>query len=240
MKTITATLLAAALLTVGGCSALKPKLVDEDVQILRPAQTNQVALVSVSTNVVKLHDVVTDVVTNANGRPMVLSVTNVTYATNLATVTNYHTVIVPEIAVTNQSLSGSSQAIINGAQRVAGATGIPFLGEIIGLLGAGASGFLTWTNRRNKRKALDAMAAAEGKQMEVNSLEKARRVAQDSVYVLSSGIDEVLAVARQLDGFTPKHEEQIKVNLQRAQKLLNVHDHIAKARKSGRLDNGKS
>ena len=222
MKTTIATLSAALLI---GCGSPKQLFIKETVEELRPAQTNMVEMVSVSTNVIS------DVVTNAAGRQMVLSVTN-----RVAT-TNYHQVVIPPILFTNRAFSDTLNGGVKGAGRVASNLGVPFADAIAGglvALGGVVFGFL---NRRGKRRAL---AELEGEKQERSKVEQLKAVADDAVATLTLNIDNVLETARTVPGFTIEHESQVKRVLRQAQKLTGVHDMVEATRRSNRIENGKA
>lgn len=213
-----------ALLLVG-CGSTKGLFVKESVEVLRPAQTNMVELVSVATNIV------TDVVTNANGRPMVLS------ATNLISTTNYHQVVIPPILYTNKEFSDGLNSGVKGAGRVASNLGVPFADTIASSLAALGALFWGWRNRRGKREALEAL---DGEKVERSKVEQMRSLAEDAVATLTLNIDNVLETARSVDGFTDKHEANVKRVLKQAQKLTGVHDLVENTRRSNRIENGKT
>lgn len=207
-----------------GCGSTK-LFVKETVEELRPAQTNIVEMVSVATNIV------TDVITNANGRPMVLS------ATNLIATTNYHQVVIPPILYTNREFSDTLNSGVKGAGRVASNLGVPFADTIASGLAALGALFWGWRNKRGKRAALEAL---DGEQKERGKVEQLKTLAEDAVATLTLNIDNVLETARSVDGFSEQHEAKVKQVLKQAQKLTGVHDLVEQTRRSNRIENGKT
>lgn len=215
---VTMALLGCLLLT-SGCHMLS----DEEVVVIREGQTNFVEQISYATNVT------TEVVTNDAGQNLVISYTNVVTATNL------QPIILPPIFYTNTVISGTAEAGIRGAGRVAGAVGVPGAelasGALLGIAGL----VVGWINRRGQRKAL---AALDESRKETDGLQKAKGMLEDGVAVLTQNIDHLRGEALKIPGYQ-QHDATVMKAIKAAQRLVGAHTLIDQTRKSGRVLNDK-
>ena len=207
-----------------GCGLVKRTVVSDEVEVLRPAETNWVEQIARNTNVV------TDVVTNMAGERLVLSHTNV------VTVTNLQPIIMPPVLFTNKVMSGMADKGLRGAGMVASNLGVPFADAITGGLVGVAGLVFGWVNRRRKREALERLGVIED---EKNGIEQAKGMAEDAVAVLTQNIDTLRDAARNVPGYD-QHDQQIMRAIKAAQKLVNAHGTIDRVRKSNRILNEKN
>ena len=207
-----------------GCGLLKRAAITEEVEVLRPAQTNWVEQIAYSTNVVS------DVITNAAGEQLVLS------HTNIVTTTNLQPIILPAVLFTNKVMSATADKGLRATGRVASNLGVPFADAIAGGLAGIAGLVFGWMNRRKKREALEAL---DGERADKDGIARSRGMAEDAVAVLTQNIDTIREAAMSVPGYE-KHDEKVMRAIKAAQKLVNVHGKIDEVRKSTRVLNDKT
>ena len=121
--------------------------------VLRPAQTNDVALrVTNSVPEVTQSEVIRTELNPVPGGPE-LTFTNFVTKTNLVlrVETNIVRVIVPEVAYTNVSLS---PVVTTGVQVAGELAPVPWAAGAAGLIGTLSTGILAWVNNSRRKKAL--------------------------------------------------------------------------------------
>mgnify|MGYP003636233035 CR=1 FL=1 len=207
-----------------GCKSGGGFAVAEGVQIIRPAQTNIVEVVTLQTNQVAT------TITNATGE---------VYARiglDVVSITNLQPIITPALIVTNKTLGEGLEKTITGVGRVASAVGVPFAREIAEGISVAAAIVFGFGNRRRRRKA---EAERDGETDRASTFERARNIAEDAVAVLVQNVDTVRESALQIPGYR-EHDASVMKAIKAAQKLLNVHSVIEGTRKSPRVLNDKS
>lgn len=210
MKTIgkwTMGLLLAGVVLVSGCG-MQDYLVKRVPVIARPGSTNQVDVVSTNQTPVVETKAETVVVkpaeTKADGTfvPAVLD-TRLSYMTNfIATlVTNRMEIVTPPVVYTNVTLNGS---VVQGAERVASLTGVPWADTAVTGLSAIAAVVFGFFNNRNKKRALDL---ADGLAQKETALQTAQLVGKTVV----ENFETLRQAALKIPAYAEKDAEVMKV-----------------------------
>lgn len=216
-------LLAGVLFTAPGCKAVEQFLVKRQTVELRPAQTNQVDVVSTNLAAVVEQKVETVVIKPAEQKPdgtFVPAVidTRTVYATNFVPtlVTNRVEVVTPAVTYEERTLNPTA---VQGAERVASMTGVPWLDTGVTALGGLGTIFFAWLNRRNKEKAV---RLADG----ITEKESALKQAQVVGEVLVENFEELRKAALKVPGYV-EHDAKVMRTVQQIQAAMGVKGKIA-------------
>jgi hypothetical protein len=176
--------------------------------ILRPAQTNDVAL-RVTNSVPQLTqtEVVRTELNPVPGGPE-LRITNTVTLTNLVlrVETNVIRVIIPEVAYTNVSLS---PVLTTGVQVAGELAPVPWAGAASGIFGVLSGGIIAWINNSRRKKALDEAYTWE-----------------ETAGVLVDNVEAVRKEALKLPGYTKELDAKVVRGLEVAQRVAGVKDRV--------------
>lgn len=176
--------------------------------VLRPAQTNDVALrVTNSVPEVTQSEVIRTELNPVPGGPE-LTFTNFVTKTNLVlrVETNIVRVIVPEVAYTNVSLS---PVVTTGVQVAGELAPVPWAAGAAGLIGTLSTGILAWVNNSRRKKALGEAQTWE-----------------ETAGVLVDNVEAVRKQALLIPGYTKEIDAKVVRGLEVAQRVAGVKDRV--------------
>lgn len=224
MRVMMGLLLAGVLVMVCGCGTpLENFLVKKKPVVVRPAQTNQVDVVSTNLASVVESKVETVVVKPAYQKadgtfvPAVID-TRIVNTTNFipTLVTQRMEVVTPAVTYDERTIN---PAVIQGGERIASLTGVPWLDTGVTVAGALGAAVMTFFNNRNKKRAI---AEAEGRKAAEGALETAETV---GVTVVQS-FEELRRAALKIPAYAEKDSEVMRL-IQKLQDAAGVRPEIA-------------